>query len=361
MLMKDRIAALDLMVREAVEELKSVKPDSQVLTSLQGKLDILDNVPTKVNGKSELLEIKLAQKTEREEAQRRIVEAELTKKAARAEEYSKIAEAYKSGKTMLEVGRDFKVSPYTVQKALTYHGVKARKQGIKAGLNTKNKERAKLIEERLNDGKTMADIARELQITRERVRQICVKAGIDTEHRLTTEQKVAVFEYVETLDSVEFVAMKHGVHPSTLKNWITKAGYEVRPGPKFAHAHPITRERSKIAAELYGKGMKVDDIAAHLSLKKGTQVYRLLNFAGVPRRKQKQSVITTLPDISGVVVTDPRDDSRSGGKERWTEDELTTLRRLIGENKSFGQVAKALPGRTRSAVSGMTHRLGLRK
>lgn len=46
-------------------------------------------------------------------------------------------------------------------------------------------------------------------------------------------------------------------------------------------------------------------------------------------------------------------------KNTWTEDQIATLRRMWGEDRSASDIAKALGGLTRNAVVGKSHRLGL--
>lgn len=50
-------------------------------------------------------------------------------------------------------------------------------------------------------------------------------------------------------------------------------------------------------------------------------------------------------------------DNRTGTK--WTDEETGTLLIAHDEGKTFGQIARLLPGRTRNMVAGKMHRLGL--
>lgn len=43
----------------------------------------------------------------------------------------------------------------------------------------------------------------------------------------------------------------------------------------------------------------------------------------------------------------------------WSEEESQQLRRLWGDGKSAGQIAALIPGKTRNAIIGRAHRLGL--
>jgi hypothetical protein len=43
----------------------------------------------------------------------------------------------------------------------------------------------------------------------------------------------------------------------------------------------------------------------------------------------------------------------------WTDDEIETLTQLKQAGHSFGQIAAALPGRSRNQVAGKCYRLGL--
>lgn len=206
------------------------------------------------------------------------------KRADRTERDDRVASLYLSGKSTYDVSRELGLGIGVVRTALARRGVKARPAGenSKTARQLRNKPRIELIRSLRADGKTLEEIGTELHITRERVRQICVQNGIPAERGLAPDQKQAVAEYVSG-ESMEQVSARHKVAPQTLRGWITKEGFTIRPSNKTSRRDPATLERSRRAAEMYESGKSVREISEALGYghEVGGVVYRLLAIAGV--------------------------------------------------------------------------------
>jgi len=206
------------------------------------------------------------------------------KNGAAAGQDDLVAELYMGGKSVLTIAAEIGRSSNFVDACLERRGVKKRKPGpaqhVAAVLS--NVPRVERIRAMRAEGKTLEEIGTELRITRERVRQLCVKNGISAERGLTAEQKQAVAEYVAG-ESLEQVAARYGSAPSTLRGWVAKEGYAIRPSPKISRRDPETLERAKRAAELYRSDKTVAEISQELGYgaNGGPAVYRLLAIAGV--------------------------------------------------------------------------------
>ncbi len=316
MLMKERIAYLDTIAREAIDALEGAGTAADAVAKLRGQLLALDKLmPSKAS-------IPITHEvTERDE---------------------KVAELYEQGYSLLEVGRRCGIGgPTTVSRILRKQGVTIRPKGrgyYRTGTGP-DLDRIGQIREYLGNGDTLTDIGRRMGITRERVRQICVKNGISTAHQLKPEQKEWARKYAEGEGSLQFLAERAGVGQHLMRSWVLRAGYEIASKPHASSAE--VQRRTVIAAELYGQGMRVVDIAKRIGVGKPESVYRYLNIAGVKRdRKGRGRQPVNRP------------------KRVWTEEKKEQLVKLYAEGLSYGKIAKEL-GVTRSAVCGQLWRLGL--
>jgi DNA-binding CsgD family transcriptional regulator len=199
------------------------------------------------------------------------------------------AELYLAGNSTYSIAAALGISVGCVVGALSRKGVEKRThgEGQKATSRKQDEGRVDLIRARRADGKNLGEIADELHITRERVRQICVKNGISTETLLTPDQRLAVDEYVSG-NSLELVAAAHGTHASTLRNWVVKAGFAVRPSPKTSKRDPETLRKAEEAEKLYRSGQTISEISVALGYgaNGGGPVYRLLAIRGISPDRQ---------------------------------------------------------------------------
>jgi DNA-binding CsgD family transcriptional regulator len=189
---------------------------------------------------------------------------------------------YLSGKSTWTIAAELGINAGTVSAALKRCGVKAR-HGQKAQASTRRqKDTAKVdrIRELRAEGQNLSDIGIALHISRERVRQICVREGISTERILTADQNTAVEEYLAG-DSLLQIAERRNVHPGTVRSWVLASGNSIRAkGFAERRLSPKTISNSERAAQLYQEGQRVQTIADELGVPQ-PNVYRLLAIAGV--------------------------------------------------------------------------------
>lgn len=206
---------------------------------------------------------------------------------------------YAEGKSLLDIAVAFKTVVPRIRRFLEDEGVEIRRPGecqrVKPSIA--NKERLELIRARREAGKTLEEIGAELHITRERVRQLCIKGGISPEPHLTPEQRQAVEEYASG-GSLVFVAEQHKTHPNTLRNWILRAGYEIRPAVKKRRVKNATLEKAKIAGRMYRQGATIKEIADRLTGgTAGGAVYKLLAYEGIlPNRRPTEYLHNTVAE-----------------------------------------------------------------
>lgn len=195
-----------------------------------------------------------------------------------------VCRLYQDGNSLLATAKAAGIGHQSVITILNRNGIPVRARGRQLQAFQKPQDRARI--ERIRawraEGKTLEEIGAELRITRERVRQLCLKAGIDTSQKeLTPEQKAAVAEYVAG-ESMEHVAARHGSHPHTLRNWVLREGFAIRPSPKTSKRDPETLKKAEQAAELYRAGKTIAEISRACGYgSNGGPVYRLLAIAGV--------------------------------------------------------------------------------
>lgn len=200
---------------------------------------------------------------------------------ANPQEDARIAELYVSGKSIEEVAIETGHAEETVKRALQRVGVPARRGAAKfrvplAKRDEADQGRIERIREALAAGKTMATIGHEEGVTRERIRQICKRFGIDTAKQPTSEERAAIDAYLAGASLIE-AAERGAIHKDTLKRLLRRAGHALRKERRHA---PATLERAAKAAELYADGTSTAEIAEHLSIPQPT-IYRLLAIAGV--------------------------------------------------------------------------------
>ena len=205
-------------------------------------------------------------------------------RSARTDDYRAMAAAYASGKTLLECAAEFKCSPVTVRNALRKAGVQPRPKGTRKKADT----RIDTIMAMRADGNDMVQIGRALGISRERVRQIVVKAGLleaFADKQFTPEQLAAFDAYRDGM-SLSLAAAKAGASPETFKKWLARAGIEIRPSNKQKRAKQAIAQKAAQVARLYREGASSAAIAEQCGEAHPAAIYRHLARAGVtPNRK----------------------------------------------------------------------------
>jgi len=190
------------------------------------------------------------------------------------------AEIYATGLSLIETGKRVGHSAAWVSDALMVLGIKARQQGPHSG--TIDPERVERIRQwrAEHPPKTLDWIGAQLQISRERVRQLCAANGIDSSwnSELDERQLQAVAEYLAGA-SLEFVAEAYQVGTSAVRNWVIRAGH--LPRLRQRRLGPETKAASAQAVQLYRQGFKAREIANKLGLPHPEMIYRLLAIGGI--------------------------------------------------------------------------------
>lgn len=192
--------------------------------------------------------------------------------------------AYEDGASILEIATSEGVATQTVRNWLKRQGVTIRRG---RGKKRKPDQRIPEIMAMRKEGATLQEIGDHFGITRERVRQLVIKAGLskEFEDRPPTPFETAAFEEYKSGASLDWLAQELGVAASTARSRLIKNGYKVRPSRKKLKAKA---ERERLAAQIaerYQSGEKTPSIAKAFGFKKPEQIYRYLAIAGVrPRR-----------------------------------------------------------------------------
>lgn len=259
---------------------------------------------------------------------------------------------YQSGLSIEDVGAKLGCSGGTVRNALKRLGAKMRKRGP-ARMAALYPERTADMVAMRERGATLQEIGAKYKLTRERVRQILIREGVDTSNRPLSKEDLAIVQEYLDGDSLWVVGERHKMGLTSLKSLITKAGYKIRPSPRQSK-DPTIERRAKIAAELYREGMKVRDIADRIGITPRSDgghsggIYRLLAKENirpnrVARRTPKTERTTTKP-------TKQAD---------WSPENTKLLERLWRGGFPASYIARRLGNISRNAVLGKVRRLGL--
>lgn len=269
--MKGWSQIMNATARDLLGELKRIAPQSPVLIRAEAIFEVADDTGVKPSGRLPTGYSQLR----RDRALERLAERDKSDAEAKY--------LYESGLSLIQVSKQLHRSTGWIMASLARTNTPTRPRG-----NTKHHpdpERIERFRRMRAEGKTLEEMGAAEHISRERVRQICNAAGIDTSpsQELTSEQKAAVADYIGG-GSLNEVAVRHDTTPYTLRNWIIRAGYVPAPQPrKWAGK---TREQAKQAAKLYRAGVPGHQIADAIGVSKPEQIYRLLAMEGIkPDRK----------------------------------------------------------------------------
>lgn len=201
----------------------------------------------------------------------------------------KIAKEYQSGETMVVLSVRHQISVPSVRDMLVKAGVEIRKKG---GTRNQDPKRAEKMAKLYREGATLADIGKQFGLTRERVRQILRKHGVeslgrrDTENSprpLTREQKAIAKDYENGLPPHEMFEKYPGLTATRMWGILRKAGVKGKPKGYYVR-RPDYERVAKGVVEDYQKGMECADIANKYDLCGKTEIYKFLQRAGVPVR-----------------------------------------------------------------------------
>lgn len=208
-----------------------------------------------------------------------------------------IADAYSSGLTMKQVADKLGCGHHVVQYTLKKLNAPTRKPGTTwspSKVTVANEARIERIREMRAQGKTLEEIGAVERVTRERIRQLCVKAGIATPRpELSPVELEAVARYVAG-DSLELAASSISRSTHSMKRMIAQAGHSIRPAPKQRNLNARTIQNAERVAALYQQGLTCREIAERVGFKKPEQIYRLLAIAGLKANRQRYHVVPAL-------------------------------------------------------------------
>jgi len=195
-----------------------------------------------------------------------------TEKQARREA---MAEDYRSGMTLLEVAAKHGCAADTVKSACLEYGVPIRPQGERKHA-TADPRLPQMIEMH-NRGMTLVAIGAELKITRERVRQLFVKAGFDHSQRPPTPEEREVVEAYIAGENIGVSMARLGVSAARFRHLIARCGHV--PRQKERRNAEIVDERARRTAEMKRAGKSYAEIVAEMGFKNVSAVYWHLNRA----------------------------------------------------------------------------------
>lgn len=210
------------------------------------------------------------------------------KRSLRAERDDEAARLYLNGLSLLDVARELGIAAGTVRAALKRRNIMPRPPGKcqKATILRRDDEKADRIAAMRAEGKTLTEIGDIEGITRERVRQILARAGIDGPRPLSPNEREAVEQYAGGA-SLYDAAIKHNLTQHTLRKLILRNGGELRPSRRNGGSQPATMERAKQVAKLYLSGSTIQQIMTSMGIRHAPSVYRLLALANVELRRRR--------------------------------------------------------------------------
>jgi uncharacterized protein (DUF433 family) len=149
---------------------------------------------------------------------------------------------------------------------------------------------------------TLAEIGNEFGLTRERVRQILRKHGVESLGRrdaevrprpLTKEQKAIAKDYEAGVPPHEMFEKYPGLTATRMWNILRKAGVKGKPKGFYVRRPDYEKVAKGVVAD-YQKGIPCADIANKYNLCGKTEIYKFLQRAGVSVRNP----IGRKPDLT---------------------------------------------------------------
>lgn len=203
---------------------------------------------------------------------------------------------YESGLTASAIAQEHGVAVMTVCRFIRAAGGTVHRGRPQAtGTGVKNTDRADAMRAQYLGGATLQQIGNNFGVTRERVRQILRKTGVESlgrrpehnrqAHKLTDAELNAVDLYKSDVAPSE-IAARTGVPVFALNAALHRLNI-----PRKGAGHWLRKAKDEEVAALYIAGVPPKEIAARLGLSHETAVYRYLKRAGVkPRSEGKGSL-----------------------------------------------------------------------
>jgi len=198
-----------------------------------------------------------------------------------------VIKLYESGKSVLELSAICECAPSTPRRWLKGNGVELRKYA--PGRRSAPDERIPKIMEMRKAGMTLEEIGTEFGITRERVRQIVVKAGLQSEfaYRPPTRKELDVYDEYRNGASLNYVAGKLGVGPETARKRLIAANIPIRPSTRKVRINEERDRKAREVVERYKSGESTKDIARAMGFKNPQQIYHYLGLGGMRPNRAK--------------------------------------------------------------------------
>lgn len=208
---------------------------------------------------------------------------------------------YVGGKTLLEVGTEYGCGPNLVKRLLNERGIACRFPGPATPTNKKDGPDPRVPEfmaMRAN-GATLEEIGQHFKLTRERVRQLIVKAGLSEQfaERPFKPEEIAILQEYANGDPLPMTANKLGVSQVTARQWLERAGITIRPSVKSIEGKKLRDAAAAKIARLYTEGLTAKAIADQFGFKKPEQIYRYLAIAGVKASRSSHRPLSVVNQI----------------------------------------------------------------
>lgn len=192
---------------------------------------------------------------------------------------------YLGGASVLDIAAVFNKQPATVRRHLVESGIQIRRPGPR-GKQLISRRNAEIVQA-YTSGKTLLEVAGEHGITRERVRQILVRAGVRERHR-----------GVEERDARHAAMATAYINGATIEDLARAFGLSLGTVTAIVRGHPLssdfykknstrgarTRSLAPAMAEAYRLGATIHEIAERFDFSPMT-VHRALRLQGIGRRK----------------------------------------------------------------------------
>ena len=209
--------------------------------------------------------------------------------------------AYEAGVSVTAVAAEHGISSYRVYQTLKEAGARMRRRGPIGVIDHK---RAQVIAEMYIAGATMKQLGARYGVTRQRVRQILIRLGVErrsrhilrsrhnwhnwqSRHAHYTRLRPLVLAAYEAGETMTMIARKLDVSRPWVRRVLKAAGCPPGSVGDERRAERCMERQAKLR-ELFDAGLEVDQIAAHVGLTRGA-CYAALRRAGRRYERNRQA------------------------------------------------------------------------
>ena len=190
-----------------------------------------------------------------------------------------IREAYRSGQPLSQIAVKHGVDRQTIRARIKAMGEPLREPPPQSAKT----ERNEWIVQSYREGASGADIARAFGITRERVRQILLRAGhrprLDKREQ-DQERNAQIVQSYHDGDTASEIAERHGITAPAVRIVLRSAGVPLNEGSQIGQRH---MERNAAIVTAHEEGERRDSLAARFGLSLA-RVDQIIAFHGSPER-----------------------------------------------------------------------------